>query len=456
MHKVFFGRRQVSAALQKKAPLAFGRAWLTTQQVCLRAALISVVALLAACSSAPPLTEVSTAPSVEAPVAVTSATVADSAARTLSAKFVSTGWGDMPGWANDDLRGVWVTFLRNCAGLMRPTALNLAGPTRATPRAWQAVCAAATDSARAPVANNPESVRKFLQTWLTPWRLEGADGKPASNIVTGYYEPLVFGSRKQGGVYQWPLYTVPADLLTIDLGRVHPELAGKRVRGKLDGNRVVPYDSRAGLEASGRKPPVVVWVNDPVDNFFLQVQGSGRVQLNEGPGAGQTIRVAYADHNGHPYVSIGKWLADKGEMQLSQTSMQSIRAWAKNNPKRVPEMLNANPALVFFKEELITDPEIGPKGAYGVPLMAQRSIAVDTNFVPLGTPVFLATTQPASTQTLNRLMFAQDTGTAIKGAARADFYWGFGEAAGAQAGRMKQAGQMWVLWPKQAGTPSAR
>jgi membrane-bound lytic murein transglycosylase A len=245
-------------------------------------------------------------------------------------------------------------------------------------------------------------------------------------------------------------------LLTIDLGKVYPELAGKRVRGKLEGNRVVPYDSRASLEASARKPPVVVWVNDPVDNFFLQVQGSGRVQLNDGPGAGQTIRVAYADHNGHPYVSIGKWLADKGEMQLSQTSMQSIREWAKRNPKRVPEMLNANPALVFFKEEPITDPEIGPKGAYGIPLMAQRSIAVDTNFVPLGTPVFLATTQPASTQTLNRLVFAQDTGTAIKGAARADFYWGFGEAAGAQAGRMKQAGQMWVLWPKQAGAPSAR
>jgi membrane-bound lytic murein transglycosylase A len=421
-----------------------------------RALLLSVLAILAACSSPPREPDSETAPTVEAPAVVPQAPLADSAARALSGKFAAVGWGDLPGWSNDDLRGVWTTFLRNCAGLMRPTAINLAGPTRATPRAWQPVCAAATDPARAPAVNNPEAVRKFLQTWLAPWRLDGPEGKPASSIVTGYYEPLVVGSRKQGGVYQWPLYTVPADLLTIDLGKVYPELAGKRVRGKLEGNRVVPYDSRATLEASARKPPVVVWVNDPVDNFFLQVQGSGRVQLNDGPGAGQTIRVAYADHNGYPYVSIGKWLADKGEMQLSQTSMQSIREWAKRNPKRVPEMLNANPALVFFKEEPITDPEIGPKGAYGIPLMAQRSIAVDTNFVPLGTPVFLATTQPASTQTLNRLVFAQDTGTAIKGAARADFYWGFGEAAGAQAGRMKQAGQMWVLWPKQAGAPSAR
>ena len=417
---------------------------------------LALVGVLAACSSPPQLPDTATPAGADTPVTVPGAPIADSAARTLNAKFVSVGWAELPGWANDDLRGVWTTFLRNCAGLMRPTAVNLAGPTRATPRAWQPVCAAATDPARGPTANNPESVRKFLQTWLAPWRLEGGDGKPASNIVTGYYEPLVQGSRKQGGVYQWPLYTVPSDLLTIDLGKVYPELAGKRVRGKLEGNRVVPYDSRASLEASGRKPPVVVWVNDPVDNFFLQVQGSGRVQLNDGPDAGQTIRVAYADHNGHPYVSIGKWLADKGELQLAQTSMQNIRAWAKSNPRRVPEMLNANPALVFFKEEPITDPEIGPKGAYGVPLMAQRSIAVDTNFVPLGAPVFLATTQPASTQTMNRLVFAQDTGTAIKGAARADFYWGFGDAAGALAGRMKQTGQMWVLWPKQAGAPTAR
>jgi membrane-bound lytic murein transglycosylase A len=286
--------------------------------------------------------------------------------------------------------------------------------------------------------------------------LQNPYGKPDSNTVTGYYEPLVRGSKVRGGPHQWPLYTVPADLLTIDLGKVYPELAGKRIRGKLEGNRVVPYESRAALEAGNRKPSVVVWVNDPVDNFFLQVQGSGRVLLVDGPGAGQTLRVAYADHNGHPYVSIGKWLADQGELPLAQTSMQNIRQWAKNHPGRVQEMLNANPALVFFKEELITDPEIGPKGAQGIALTAQRSVAVDTSFVPLGTPVFLATTMPASAQALNRLVFAQDTGTAIKGAARTDFYWGFGDDAGALAGRMKQSGQMWLLWPKQAGMPSAR
>jgi len=168
------------------------------------------------------------------------------------------------------------------------------------------------------------------------------------------------------------------------------------------------------------------------------------------------VRLAYADHNGRPYASIGKWLADKGYMPLSQASMQNIKAWAKSNPGRVQEMLNANPAMVFFREEAIVDPELGPKGAYGLPLIGERSVAIDTTFVPLGTPLFLSTQYPASKKPLQRLVFAQDTGAAIRGAARTDFYWGFGEEAGAQAGRMKQQGEMWALWPKQGGAPSAR
>ena len=423
---------------------------------------LAVAALVAACSTSKPPTKPESAPEASAgvtdgPLVVPAlSSLPETPARPLAGKFVQAAWSDLPAWGKDDLRGVWTALLRDCRGVVRPSTGNLSVPARAAPRAWQPVCAAAADPARAPAADNPEAVRAFLQTWLSPWRLVGADGKPASGTVTGYYEPLVKGSRKQGGDYQWPLYTVPADLLTIDLGKVYPELAGKRVRGKLDGNRVVPYDSRATLESSGRQPAAIVWVDDPVDNFFLQVQGSGRVLLTSGPDAGTTLRVAYADHNGHPYVSIGKWLADKGEMPISQTSMQNIREWAKRNPKRVPEMLNANPALVFFREETITDPEIGPRGALGVPLMAQRSIAVDTTFVPLGAPVYLSTTMPATAQPLNRLVFAQDTGTAIKGAARADYYWGFGDEAGAMAGRMKQNGAMWILWPKQAGAPSAR
>lgn len=407
--------------------------------------------------SAPSAQEIQAEPTVplEAIRVPPISSIVDTAPRSLAGQYVAVGWSDLPGWQADDMRNVWALFLRNCAGLMRPTGGSLTTPPRATPRVWQPVCQAATQSATAPNPQDPAAIKRFLQTYLKPWRIQSA-GAPAIGTATGYYEPLVRGSRRQGGPYQWPLYTVPTDLLTIDLGSIYPELAGKAMRGKVVGNKVVPFDNRSEIAKGNRPVTAIVYVNDPVDNFFLQVQGSGRVQLVEGPDAGQTIRVAYADHNGHPYVSIGKWLADQGQMQLAQTSMQNIRAWAQRNPSRVQEMLNANPRVVFFKEEPITDPSQGPKGAYGIPLAARRSIAVDPTFVPLGSPVFLATTMPASNEPLNRLMFAQDTGTAIRGAARADFFWGFGDQAGALAGRMKQKTQMWVLWPIDAGAPSAR
>lgn len=377
-------------------------------------------------------------------------------ARKLQGHYVKVAWSDVPGWQSDDLKNYWANFVRNCSGLMRPTGASLTRPARANPRVWHAVCQAALDPATAPKANDPVGIRRFLQAYLSPWQLESPKGKLADGMVTGYYEPVVKGSRVRQGPYQWPLFEVPNDLLTIDLGALYPELAGKRVRGKVVGKRVVPYDSRIELTNPKRQPPAIVWIDDPVDNFFLQVQGSGRVYLADGPDAGQTIRLAYANHNGHPYRSIGRWLADKGEIPLAQASMQNIRAWAKKNPDRVQEMLNANPAVVFFQEEVISDPSEGPKGAYGIPLGAERAIAVDTTYVPLGTPVYLMTTMPASKQPLDRLMFAQDTGTAIKGPARADFYWGSGEQAGALAGRMKQRGRMWLLWPTSAGEPSAQ
>jgi membrane-bound lytic murein transglycosylase A len=190
--------------------------------------------------------------------------------------------------------------------------------------------------------------------------------------------------------------------------------------------------------------------------MFLQIQGSGRVQLTDGPDAGKTVRLAYTDHNGQPYVSIGRWLVAQGELRAEAASMQNIRKWAKHHPERVHDLLNANPAVVFFKEELLADPAPGPRGAYGLPLTPGRSVAVDTAFVPLGTPVFLVTSYPASARPLTRLVLAQDTGTAIRGLGRLDFYWGFGSEAGELAGRMRQPGQLWVLWPRQAGEPSAR
>jgi membrane-bound lytic murein transglycosylase A len=217
------------------------------------------------------------------------------------------------------------------------------------------------------------------------------------------------------------------------------------------GNKIVPYASRAEIEqGKGLVGKELLWVDDPIDAFFLQVQGSGRVEL---AGSKETVRIAYADQNGHPYKSIGRYLVDKGELTLDQASAQGIKGWLAANPSRQKELLNANPSYVFFKEEKLADAKIGPKGALGVALTAQRSVAVDPQFIPLGVPVYLSTTQPNSDVALQRLMLAQDTGGAIKNAVRADFFWGFGAGPGEKAGSMKQRGSLWILLPKTISAP---
>jgi membrane-bound lytic murein transglycosylase A len=219
-----------------------------------------------------------------------------------------------------------------------------------------------------------------------------------------------------------------------------------RLRGRLQGKKVVPYYNRAEIDAGvpklkGRE---LFWVGNAVELFFLQIQGSGRIELEDG----RRVKIGYAEQNGHPYVSIGKKLVESGELKLEEASMQGIKDWAEKNPQRLAALLEQNPSYVFFRE--LPDTLSAPLGALGVPLTNEYSIAVDPHTVPLGLPVFLATTQPNSSAPLNRLMYAQDTGGAIRGAVRADFFWGFGESAATQAGRMKQAGRMWVLFPSGA------
>jgi membrane-bound lytic murein transglycosylase A len=334
----------------------------------------------------------------------------------------------LPGWEKDDLRQAWLAFMSSCEVLIKKTD-------------WKEPCTIARDVD----ATNEKAVRLFFESFFVPHQVINADGSD-TGLVTGYYEPLLRGARKRGGPYQTPLYRAPDDLLTIDLTSVYPELKGMRLRGRLAGNKVLPYPSRAEMVQSNTLDgKELLWVDDPVEAFFLQVQGSGRVKLTD---AKETVRVAYADQNGHPYKSIGRYLVDKGEMTLDQASAQSIKAWFISHPSRQQELLNANPSYVFFKEEKLTDPNKGPKGSLGVPLTPQRSIAVDIQFVPLGVPVFLATTQPNQDTPLQRLMMAQDTGGAIRNAVRADYFWGFGAEAGEKAGKMKQRGMMWVLLPK--------
>ncbi|MCM8613891.1 murein transglycosylase A [Accumulibacter sp.] len=395
--------------------------------------------LLAACGSTgrpPPTTGAAGAavcpPCPDCPAAAPAVPAA--AARGDAKPLQAARWSELPGWRDDDLAAAWQPFLQSCRGLA----------SRPQWPQWKGVC----DEAKGMVAPTAAAARAFFEARLQPWQLTNADGS-SSGLVTGYYEPLLRGSRTRGQPYLQPVLGVPPDLLTIDLGSILPELKNMRLRGRLQGNRVVPYLSRAeiGKRANEGGDRVLLYVDDPVELFFLQVQGSGRVQLPDG----SKLRLAYADQNGHPYQSIGRVLVDRGEMSLEQASMQSIKQWARANPGRVTELLNANPSYVFFREEAIRGREgDGPNGALGVPLTPERSIAVDPRHVSLGAPVFLATTQPDSAQPWRRLVMAQDTGGAIRGVVRADLFWGFGAAAGSQAGRMKQQGQMWVLLP--AGT----
>ena len=267
----------------------------------------------------------------------------------------------------------------------------------------------------------------------------------SQGLVTGYYEPLLRGSRRRSDKYSVPLYRVPDDLIVVDLASVYPELSTMRLRGKLEGRRIVPYPTRGEITGSNTLAGhELLWVDDSIDAFFLHIQGSGRVQFDDG----SIVRVGYGDQNGHPYRSLGRWLVDQGQLTIDQASMQGIKAWAQRNPARLKEALNHNSSFVFFRELPLGNPAAGPVGALGVALTPGYSLAADARFIPLGAPVVLATTDPNSGSPIVRPMLAQDTGGAIRGPLRFDFFWGFGAAAGERAGRQKHEGSAWVLVPK--------
>ena len=409
----------------------------------------ALLALLAACSTVPPESEVAPASSAgqagnlaEQPLRVPDlGSMRDTKPRALAGKFQQANWSALPGWQSDDLHLVWKAFVNNCKGLMRPVSGSLALPARATPRVWQPVCAAVLQSGIA--VGNPDTaqVRRFLQEHLQPWRLLDPAGHPAKNMVTGYYEPLIHASRTRQGAYQWPLYAAPADLLTVDLGAVYPELAGKRVRGKLVGNRVVPYDTRAQIASSPTQPPVIVWANDPVDAFFLQIQGSGRVVFDDG----SLARIAYAGENGQPYNAIGRTLIADGELTRENVSLQSIRAWLLAHPDKARAVMETNRSYIFFREAPLGDTTLGSPGALGVALTPLASLAVDPRLNTLGAPFFVAAGGP---DPVHGILIAQDVGGAIRGPVRGDIFFGFGTDAERRAGAMKAPGRLFVLLPK--------
>lgn len=397
----------------------------------------ALLALLAACATqapAPPAVVRACPAAAPCPVCPVCPVVAPAPpkAKTLEA----ANWSELPGWTQDDPGAAWQAFLRSCTRLKAQAA-------------WRETC---TLAEQLPAT---ASAREFFESQFLPYRVANDDGS-VQGLATGYYEPLLRGSRRKEGPYRFPIYAPPEDLLTVDLAQINPSLKHLRLRGRLQGRRVVPYYERAEIESglpalAGKE---LLWVDDPVDLFFLQIQGSGRVRL----ATGELVRVGYADQNGQPYQSIGRYLVEHGELKLEQASMQGIKAWAAANPGKLKALLDRNPSYVFFRELPPTAPgpgaaDEGPLGALGVALTPGRSIAVDPRFIPLGAPVFLATSWPGSEQALARLVLAQDSGGAIRGPVRADYFWGFGEAAGAQAGRMRQSARMWVLLPRDYPLP---
>lgn len=345
-------------------------------------------------------------------------------------------WEDVESFTKDDVTKAWPAWLQSCSAL------------KAKP-VWQPACDAAQAlSVQSNGVPKKWAIIAYFKQYFSVYSTANLDATD-TGLITGYYEPLLRGSRSRSESYRYPLYNRPDDLIIVDLATVYPELANKRVRGKLVGNRLVPYYQRGEIESDtaplqGRE---MVWIDDIIDVFFLQIQGSGLVKLD----TGEQIHVGYADQNGHAYNSIGKILIDRGELTADKASMQGIKNWGRNNLDKLRELLNSNPSYVFFRELPAGLP--GPLGALGVPILPERAVAVDPRFVPLGAPVFLSTTFPNTSKPLNRLMMAQDTGGAIKGGVRADFFWGAGEEAARQAGSMKQRGKIWVFLPKDFPLP---
>ena len=336
--------------------------------------------------------------------------------------FVSARWSQISHWPNDDLVETLPALIQSCSALKKYAA-------------WETIC-----------KNIPESsnlaVKDFYEDLFVPFKIINDDGSEVG-LITGYYEPLLKGSRTRSERYPYPIYSAPDDLVSVDTDQ-HPSLKDYRGIARESAGQYVPYYTRKEIEEglvnlSGKE---LFWVEDKVELFFLQIQGSGRIELEDG----ETVRVGFAKSNGHPYRSIGRILVERGDLPLSEASMQGIKNWGENNPTRLNELLRQNPSYVFFR--ILPENIGGPIGSLGVPLTPERSIAVDNRYVPAGFPVFIETTQPNSDQLLARLMYAQDRGGAIKGAIRADYFWGFGDEAGRLAGSMKQRVAMWALIPK--------
>ncbi len=381
------------------------------------ALIIASAVLLASCASGPlPQDEVPPAPPA-APAAAPQAPVSkfeDNAPlpptiQQAKSRWVAVRWAELPGFDDDKLFEAWNAWLKNCE---RPGAT------------FASLCADARRLSIAPA----DQQRAWLTAKLRPYRVESTQGN-AEGLLTSYFEPLLTASRQPGGAFNVPLYKAPANL-----GSRKPWFS----RQEID---TLP---EAAAALKGRE---IAYLADPIDVLLLHIQGSGRLSIIEPNGAQRIIRVAFAGTNDQPYRSVNQWLTAQGVTKINPWP-DATKAWAAQNPQRVQQLLWSNPRYVFFKEETLNDLDaaFGPKGAQGVPLTPGRSIAVDPGSIPYGTPVYMASRGAAGT--LQKLVFAQDTGSAIMGAVRADYFAGTGAQAGEFAAKVNQPLRLWVLWPK--------
>lgn len=346
-----------------------------------------------------------------------------------------TTWDDLPGWGEADALTAWRMFLSTCQDIAASGDAPWGPATE-----WALVC---FDDLEAEAAAAPGGAGAFAHQFFTqfflPIRIRNND--ELTGRFTGYYEPELRGSRTPTDEFPYPLLARPDDLVIVHLSQFPGDHDG-RIAGRVQNGNLTPYESRTEIEGGALGDvEVLAWVN-PVDAFFLQIQGSGRVVFDDGA----VLRAGYAGVNGHPYTAIGRTLIQMGELTLENVSMQAIRDWLHANPDRAGEVMRSNASYVFFRDLGMEDPSLGPIGAAGEPLTPGYSLAIDPRYHAYGAPIYIATTLPDGTP-FNRLMVAQDTGGAIRGPIRGDIFFGFGDEAGALAGAMNAQGEMWVLVP---------
>jgi membrane-bound lytic murein transglycosylase A len=349
----------------------------------------------------------------------------------------------LPGWQSADLKKSLVTFQTSCRAFVKQNPEQVVGTDHINLQVkdWQPACYAALKIN--PVTEN--DAKSFFQEWFSP--VEFFDKETGPGLFTGYYVPTIKGSYTKSKEFSVPLYETPDDLITSDLGLFFNDLKNRRVVGRLVKSKLVPYYTRAQINAGALKGKanVLVWINSPIDRLFLEIQGSGLIELEDG----SRLSVGYDAQNGMPYTAIAGVLIKKGVMTKDNASMQAIKRYLTEHPKQLHPVINQNKSFVFFRK-MGQDIALGSQG---VSLTAGYSLAIDKQWIPMGTPLWLNTTRPDSnspdkSKPMQRLMIAQDTGGAIRGKIRGDVFWGAGERATLIAGHMKNSGHYWLLLPK--------